>query len=243
MQATSRVWLKGQNNRVLKVNVLQQRDDSVTLFLPPLLIALQPPRQQPLRPLSACPPAALSVRRCCVGAGGIGAFHGPENKPLCLPTASGSCLFPFFCDPGSGDATRRSLIAPPTPPHQPSLPSVSVRLCVSSAQALPLTGGGQRRSSISGRDDSARVSAPVLTEVRGTWTTPRQLIHATLSSQGRSAHIFTKILLLLLKATRDTFGRATITFLGPIFHFLTLCKYLTHGVTRPRSLWVRKPNE
>lgn len=151
-------------------------------------------------------------------------FHGPEHKRLCLATASSSCLFKiFFCNPGSGDATRRSLIAP-------SLPSVSVRLCVSNAQALPLTGGGQRRSNISGRDDSACVSAPVLTEVRGTWTTPRQLIHATLSSQGRSTH--TSVDFHQASAAKSHQGHICKKqktnkkhFLGPIFQFFT-CKIL-----------------
>lgn len=148
------------------------------------------------------------------------------NTNVCVwplhPALAYSKFF-FFCNPGSGDATRRSLIAP-------SLPSVSVRLCVSNAQALPLTGGGQRRSNISGRDDSACVSAPVLTEVRGTWTTPRQLIHATLSSQGRSTH--TSVDFHQASAAKSHQGHICKNkktnkkrFLGPIFQFFT-CKIL-----------------
>lgn len=216
---------------------------TVTLFLRPLFNGTSRSRQQPLRLLSACPPAALSVRRWRVCAGETRAFHGPENKHLCLATASSSCLFKyrffcFFCsNPGSVDATWRSLMTPP--PLAPSpLPSVSVRLSASNAQALALTGGGQRRSIISGREDSACISAPVLTEVRGTWTTARRLIHATLSSsssQGRSTRTSVAFHQTFFFFAKKIIQNNT-NFLGPFFLFFKSNAQRDF----PMSLWVKK---
>ena len=117
------VWLKGQNNRVLKVNVLQQQNIGTTLSFCPLFNSALPFfyfMPEPLKLLFTSSPTARQrrgMRLCWRGQ----CFPWSWNKHLSLffsfcVSVCLSLLFIKMCDPSSRDTTQQSLIAPVTPP-------------------------------------------------------------------------------------------------------------------------------
>lgn len=205
MQATSRIWLKGQNNRVLKVSVLQQQGDSVTLFFPPLFNSTLASSS------TATQDYCLHVRlQLFLWEDGVFVLERPG---LSMVLKTNVCVWPlhpalaysnFICNPGSGDATRRSLIAPllVTPPS-PLCQSVSVSPTHRRCHSLVVVRGG----ATSVGEMIPPVSLPQCWQRweehgphRGSSSTP--LSAAKVGAQ-TPLWIFTK--LLLLKATRDTF--------------------------------------
>lgn len=115
-----RVWLKGQNNWVLKVNVLQQQNIGTTLSFCPLFNSALPflfharATQTSLHIIaysSATQENVFALERPV-----LSMVLKQTSLSLSLFSVCLSLLFIQMCDPSSRDTTQQSLIAHVTPP-------------------------------------------------------------------------------------------------------------------------------